>query len=212
MRLVAAGEERDRDRGGDERHRDEERPERHSAGERGGDDERAEDACLGGAEGGERAAGRPEALPVGESAGEEPDPDGVAGTGGHEGVDERAGAVVGAGVGHRDTAAADPDRAAPGGGGAEEGGGEAEPGEPEPFRVGVADGVQRLSDAGAEDLGRGNGREQNEQEHARGREAAAADPGADLVEHRVHNVARICFGREKPRRVGLVSVRIRLSG
>ena len=47
-----------------------------------GDDEERDDDGAGGAEGGEGAAGRPEALAVREGAGEEADADGVAGAAG----------------------------------------------------------------------------------------------------------------------------------
>ena len=147
-----------------------------------GDDERAEHDGAGGAERGEGAAGRPEALSAREDAGEEPDPDGVAGAEGHEGVDERAGAVARAGVGDGEAAAAEPDRAAPGAGGGDDGDREADPGEPEPFRVGGGDGVECRRDARAEELGRRDGREEGEQQEGSSGDAAATDPGADLGE------------------------------
>ena len=155
---------------------------------RGGaaDDERAEDDGAGGAEGGEGSPGRPEALAVREHAGEQADPDGVAGPEGHEGVDERPGAVAGARLGERETPAAEPDRTAPGGGGSDDGDEETDAGEPEPLRVGGGNRVERRSDPVPEELGRGHGGEEGDQNQRSSGDSAASDPGLDLGECCVH--------------------------
>ncbi len=165
---------------------DEERPERHGSGEVAGDDERSEDDRACGAERGEGAAGRPEALLGRQDAGEEPDAEGVPGAEGDDGVDERADPVARAGVGDREAAAAEADRAAPGSRRGEDGDREADPGEPEPGRVGGADGVECGRDARAEELGRRDRREQGEQQESSCGEAAATDSVADLGERQIH--------------------------
>ena len=67
-------------------------------------------------------------------------------------------------------------------------------GEPEPVRVGGADGGEGLGDARAEDLGRRDGYEQGEQGQAGCGDAAASRPGVNLGEHGVH-VLGLLFGR-----------------
>ena len=49
--------------------------------------------------------------------------------------------------------------------------------------------TERLGYPGAEDLRRGDGHEQHEQEQAGSGEAAATDSRSDLIECRVHNLA-----------------------
>src|SRR5439155_25260980 len=78
VRVAPAGDDRDDDGRCDEANRDEERPERDGSGEVAGDDERSEHDSPRGAEGGEGAAGREQALFAWDDAGEEPDSEGVA--------------------------------------------------------------------------------------------------------------------------------------
>src|SRR5439155_7659305 len=155
--------------------RDEERPERDGSGEVAGDDERSEHDSARGAEGGEGAAGREQALFAWDDAGEEPDSEGVACAEWHDGVEERADAVARAGVGDGEAAAAEADRAAPGSCRGEDGNREADPGEPEPGGVGGAEGVERGRDARAEELGRSDGGEKGEQQNGGSGKAAAND-------------------------------------
>jgi hypothetical protein len=184
--LSVAGLHGDSDGCGDEPECNQQRPERDDARGRARDDERAEHDRPGGAERRKGAAGRPEPGLVREHAREEPDPHDVACAGRHEGVDERAGTVPGAGVADRDAPAAEADRAAPGPGGCSDRDGEADAGEPEPLRVGGSDGVQRCRDPGTEELRRRDGGEEDEEEQDGRGDPATSHPGVDLLEHGLH--------------------------
>ena len=190
--LAAAGDEDDGDQGRDERDGDEERPERHDAGGGAGDDEGAEDDRLGGAHDGERAAGRPEPFPVRQRAGEEPDPHGVPGAGGHEGVDERAGAVARAGVRDADLPPQRPIAQRQVAAAAR-----TETAKPRPATQShFGSAVPTVSSAWATRVPRICGVATAASSASRSRagsgEAAAADSRADLVECRVHNLAFRC--------------------
>ncbi len=87
-------------------------------------DEGAKDCRAGGRDGDERASRRPDLALAGDEPREEREPDGVAGAGRDEGVDERAGAVAGGRVGERRPPAAEPDGRAPAAGRADERDGE----------------------------------------------------------------------------------------